>query len=111
MKAVAVARLASYFLLLVQKKVTKQKDTPYRLFPALLSLLGGKLKLASLKQSLADNSHQACAAWRGSRGVKVIILKVRVFYGFRKSLFFVIPVKTGIQISVLNQNGFPFSRE
>ena len=68
MKAVAVARLASYFLLLVQKKVTKQKDTPYRLFPALLSLLGGKLKLASLKQSLADNSHQACAARRGSRG-------------------------------------------
>jgi len=37
---------ASYFLLLVQKKVTKVNDTPYRLFPALLSLMGGNRKLA-----------------------------------------------------------------
>jgi hypothetical protein len=36
----------SYFLLFVQKKVTKQKDTPYRLFPALLSFMGGNRKLA-----------------------------------------------------------------
>jgi hypothetical protein len=48
--------------LLVQKKVTKEKATPYRLIPAQLSFMGGKLKLASLRQSLADFSHQACAA-------------------------------------------------
>jgi hypothetical protein len=55
--------------LLSQKKETKEKATPYRLFPALLSLLGGKLKLAALRQSLAEIPHQACAARRGSRGV------------------------------------------
>jgi len=27
---------ASYFLFLVEKKVAKENDTPYRLFPALL---------------------------------------------------------------------------
>ena len=39
-KHIAFARLASYFLLLAQKKVTKEKSTPYRLFPALLSKVG-----------------------------------------------------------------------
>lgn len=40
--------------MLSQKKETKEKATPYRLFPVLLSLLGGKLKLAALRQSLAE---------------------------------------------------------
>jgi len=31
--------------------------------------MGGKLKLASLRQSLAESSHQACAARRG-KGVE-----------------------------------------
>ncbi len=43
---VAFARLASYFLLLSQKKVTKEKATPSRLFPALLILMGSNRKLA-----------------------------------------------------------------
>jgi hypothetical protein len=38
--AVALARLASYFLLLAQKKVTKEKSTPHRLFPALIQKFG-----------------------------------------------------------------------
>ncbi len=38
--------LASYFILLSQKKVTKEKATPCRLFPALLALMGGNRKLA-----------------------------------------------------------------
>jgi hypothetical protein len=70
LKVVAIARLASYFILLVQNKVTKQKDTPFRLLPALLSLMGVNRKLAALKQPLADNSHQTCAARRGSRGLE-----------------------------------------
>ena len=37
---VAFARLASYFLLLSQKKETKEKATPCRLFPALLQKVG-----------------------------------------------------------------------
>jgi len=37
---VAFARLASFFLLLSQKKETKEKATPYRLVPALLSKVG-----------------------------------------------------------------------
>jgi len=41
------------------------------LIPALLSFMGGNRKLASLRQPLAENSHKACAAWRGSRGLKV----------------------------------------
>jgi hypothetical protein len=45
-----------------QKKETKEKATPYRFHPALLSIMGGNLKLASLKQSLADDSHAACVA-------------------------------------------------
>jgi hypothetical protein len=39
-KGVAFARLASYFLLLSQKKVTKEKATPYRLFPQIRFILG-----------------------------------------------------------------------
>ena len=37
---VALARLAKYFILLVQNKVPKQKDTPCRLFPALIQKVG-----------------------------------------------------------------------
>ncbi|MDO9283069.1 MAG: hypothetical protein Q7T88_11885 [Methylotenera sp.] len=77
MQVVAFARLASYFLLLSQKKVTKEKATPYRLFPALLSFMGGNRKLANkifwLKQPLAESSHEAEQRRRGSRGFKVKI--------------------------------------
>ncbi|NOU25000.1 MAG: hypothetical protein HOO90_05640 [Methylotenera sp.] len=38
----------------VQKKVTKVNDTPYRLFPALLSLVGGNRNLPN--KSLGSNS-------------------------------------------------------
>lgn len=57
------------FFCLAKRNETKEKATPYRLFPVLLSFMGGKLKLASLKQPLAENSHKACAARRGSRGI------------------------------------------
>ena len=40
MKVVAFARLASYFLLRSQKKETKEKATPYRLFPDIYMILG-----------------------------------------------------------------------
>jgi len=69
---IALARLASYFLLLVQKKVTKVNDTPYRLFPVLLTIMGSNRKLAALKQPIAESSHDACAARRGSRGLGAI---------------------------------------
>jgi len=55
--------------LLVQNKVTKQKDPPYRLFSALFSFMGVKLKLASLKQPLAENTHETEQLRRGSRGI------------------------------------------
>jgi hypothetical protein len=55
--------------LLVQKKVTKVNDTPYRLFPALLSFMGVNRKLASLKQPLAENPHEAEQRRRVSRGM------------------------------------------
>jgi len=42
---VALARLASFFLLFSQKKETKEKATPYRFFPLLLSFMGGNRKL------------------------------------------------------------------
>jgi hypothetical protein len=71
MLVVAFARLASYFFLLSQEKVTKKKATPSRLFPALLSIMGGNRKLATLKQPLAENSHDAEQRRRGSRGIKV----------------------------------------
>jgi hypothetical protein len=44
---VAFAGLASFFLLLSQKKETKEKATPYRLIPVLLSFMGGNRKLAN----------------------------------------------------------------
>jgi len=47
---VAFARLASFFLLLSQKKETKEKATPYRLFPKLLQNIG------QLRNSLRSNS-------------------------------------------------------
>lgn len=67
---VGLARQSSYFLMLVHKKVTKEHDTPYRLFLVLLTLMGGNRKLARnwLKQLLAEVSHQGCATQRGSRG-------------------------------------------
>jgi hypothetical protein len=59
---VGFARQSSFFLLLSQKKETKEKATPYRFHPALLNSMGVNLKLASLKQSIADYSHAACVA-------------------------------------------------
>jgi len=56
--------------LLVQKKVTKVNDTPYRLFPVLLIIMGDNRKLATLKQPIVEFSHNDCAARRGSRGYK-----------------------------------------
>jgi hypothetical protein len=41
--------------MLVHKKVTKEQDTPYCLFLALLALMGGKRKLAQYNQ-LGSNS-------------------------------------------------------
>lgn len=46
---VVLARQASYFLLLVLKKVTKVNDTPSHLFPVLLTIMGGNRKLAQYK--------------------------------------------------------------
>lgn len=63
------SRRVSFFCL-AKRNETKEKATPYRLFPLLLSLMGSNRKLASLKQPIAENSHQACAARRGSRGLK-----------------------------------------
>ncbi len=54
--------------MLVHKKVSKEQDIPYRLFLALLALMGGKRKLALFKQPLAEASHQDCATQRGSWG-------------------------------------------
>jgi hypothetical protein len=39
--------------MLVHKKVTKEHDTPYRLFLALLALMGGKRKLAKKQAQTA----------------------------------------------------------
>ena len=65
--------------MLVQNKVPKQKDTPSRLFPALLALMGVNRTCpsglqtpqatAELKQAIDENSHEASAARRGSRGL------------------------------------------
>jgi hypothetical protein len=56
-----------------QEKLTKKKATPYRLFPALLSSMGGNQKLANkitwLKQPLAEISHETEQLRRGSRGL------------------------------------------
>jgi hypothetical protein len=56
---VGFARLASFFLLLSQKKETKEKATPYRLFPVVLTSIGGKRKLllSAVKQPLAEISY------------------------------------------------------
>lgn len=64
---VGLARQAGYFLMLVHKKVTKEHDTLYRLFPALLVLMSGnrtrpgkryKTSLAAvLEQAIAENPH------------------------------------------------------
>ena len=69
MQVAAFARLASFFLLLSQKKETKEKATPYRLFPVLFSIMGVNRKLASLKQPLAETSHETEQHRRGSRGL------------------------------------------
>ncbi|NOT66105.1 MAG: hypothetical protein HOP06_08795 [Methylotenera sp.] len=61
--------------MLSQEKVTKKKATPYRLFPALLSFMGGNRKLAKkstwLKQPLAETTHETEQRRRGSRGFEV----------------------------------------
>ena len=67
--------------MLVQNKVPKQKDTPSRLFPALLTLMGVNRTRPSglqtpqatteLKQAIAETSHEASAARRGSKGLVI----------------------------------------
>ncbi|HYN53466.1 MAG TPA: hypothetical protein VES38_02025 [Methylotenera sp.] len=54
--------------MLSQKKVTKEKATPYRLTPVMLSIMGVNRKLALLKQSIAESPHAAEHHRRGSRG-------------------------------------------
>ncbi|HEY3301253.1 MAG TPA: hypothetical protein VGJ90_10810 [Methylophilaceae bacterium] len=64
--------------MLVQKKVPKEKDTLYRLFPALLIPVGGNRTrpsglhtpqaTAALKQAIAEISHFHCATRRDRRG-------------------------------------------
>jgi hypothetical protein len=70
---VAFARLARYFFLLSQEKVSKKKATPYRLFPALLSLMGGNRKLANkitwLKHRLPKAPIKLALLGSGSRGL------------------------------------------
>ena len=56
-------------ILLVQNKVSKQKDTPYRFFPALLVKAGG-CGTRFAQTVLAENSRFDCDARRGSRGRK-----------------------------------------
>jgi hypothetical protein len=58
--------------LLSQKKETKEKATPYRFHPALLIIMGGNLKLASLKQSIADTPMLIVLLGSGNRGLKTI---------------------------------------
>jgi hypothetical protein len=68
-KTVGFVRQSSFFLLFSQKKETKEKATPSRSLPVLLTIMGGNRKLATLKQPLTENSHNDCAARRGSKGV------------------------------------------
>ena len=69
MKTVGFVRQSSFFLLFSQKKETKEKAIFPRLFPALLTIMGDNRKLATLKQPIIENSHNDCAARRGSRGL------------------------------------------
>ncbi|MGZ8251395.1 MAG: hypothetical protein ACXW1P_03435 [Methylophilaceae bacterium] len=68
--------------MLVQNKVPKQKDTPSHVpseFPVLLTLMGvnqtrpsglqTSQATAELKQVIAENCHEGCAARRGRRGL------------------------------------------
>jgi hypothetical protein len=58
-------------------KVTKQKDTPHRLFPALLVKAGGcGTRAFSAQTVLAENSRFGCDARRDSRGFKVNTMRM-----------------------------------
>jgi hypothetical protein len=64
---------ASYFLLLRQKKVSKEKATPgsvsgYAGFPALLETLGGWLNSPAAQTTPADCPRHSCVARHLSRG-------------------------------------------
>jgi hypothetical protein len=76
------------FLLLAQKKVTKEKSTSYRLFPVLLNFMGVNRKLASLKQPPVENSHEAELRRRGSRILRSKALDSTPGCLMRKSLNF-----------------------
>jgi len=78
---VGLARLANRFLLLVQKKSVKEKDTPCHApsgFPALLAGAGGlrnspwqatqTVACCGAQTVRAEIPRPACAARRGSRG-------------------------------------------
>jgi hypothetical protein len=69
---------------LSKSKVTKQKDTPYRLFPALLSYMGGNRKLTSFKQPLAESSPKL-ALLGAVAGWEVKIVKFTVECSLQKS--------------------------
>jgi len=60
----------SFFLLLSQKKETKEKATPYRLFPETYIIMGRQAKLATLKQSLAESSPLLCKSQARKQGIK-----------------------------------------
>jgi hypothetical protein len=60
MQGVAFARLASYFFLLSQEKVTKKKATPYRLFPKIYMILGRQSETRYVKQPLAEILPKSC---------------------------------------------------
>ena len=67
-KTVGFVRQSSFFLLFSQKKETKEKATPYRWLPVLLTIMGVNRELAALKQPIDVSPHNDCAARRGSRG-------------------------------------------
>ncbi len=60
--------------------------------------MGGKRKLAALRQPLTERSHKACAARRVAGDFKVKGGEtLKDWWMINKPYSFVIPVKTGIQ--------------
>jgi len=79
MLMVALARLASYFPLLVQRKVTKANDTPCRLFPSVLAPhLGGCGTRAFSAQTVLAAFHLLAQAEGAARGLKVKTVRMTV---------------------------------
>jgi|GEM_PF-3327596 len=77
---VAFARLASYFFLLSQEKVTKKKATPYRLVPKIYIIMGQQAETRYRSDSSLPKAPQNDVnIRRGSRGFQVKISKVSSF--------------------------------